>query len=341
MLTQIFHLHALSALHVGSGQALGAVDLPVARARATHLPIVPGSALKGVLRDEFSADERQQKTLFGPPSIDSSDAAYAGALAFGDAQLLLLPVRSLAGIVAFVTCPFVLARYAEDLRRETLAAPTANAAGGAVGVVRAAPAVREAPEVPPVAEQQALVCQSTKIIAQHKPDALVVLEDLDLRASGQNAGPHGAAPGADAWAERIAARVHPGDTKWQALLGERFAIISDADFSFLADTATEVRARIRIDDSRGVVDNGALWYEENLPAETVLWGQIAAGPARDGQPLAAAQTLSAFRAGLAGSGGGATTLQIGGKATIGRGLVRFVLPPAADKAAGGGRGDER
>lgn len=338
MLTQIFHLHALSALHVGSGQALGAVDLPVARARATHLPIVPGSALKGVLRDEFAADERQQKTLltlFGPPSIDSGDAAYAGALAFGDAQLLLLPVRSLAGIVAFVTCPFVLARYAEDLRRETLAAPTAAAAGGAVGVVRAAPTVREPPDVPPVDEQQALVCQSTKIIAQHKPDALVVLEDLDLRASGQNAGPHGAAPGADAWAERIAARVHPGDKKWQALLGERFAIISDADFSFLADTATEVRARIRIDDSRGVVDNGALWYEENLPAETVLWGQIAAGPARDGQPLAAAQTLAAFRAGLAGNGHGALTLQIGGKATIGRGLVRFVLPPAADKAAGG------
>ena len=52
MNTRIFHLHALSALHVGTGQGIGAVDLPIARSRATNLPLVPGSALKGVLRDE-------------------------------------------------------------------------------------------------------------------------------------------------------------------------------------------------------------------------------------------------------------------------------------------------
>ena len=52
MNTRIFHLHALSALHVGTGQSIGAIDLPIARSRATNLPLVPGSALKGVLRDE-------------------------------------------------------------------------------------------------------------------------------------------------------------------------------------------------------------------------------------------------------------------------------------------------
>ena len=45
MQTKIFHLHALSALHVGTGQGVGVVDLPIARAKATNLPLVPGSAL--------------------------------------------------------------------------------------------------------------------------------------------------------------------------------------------------------------------------------------------------------------------------------------------------------
>lgn len=288
MLTQIFHLHALTALHVGAGQALGVVDLPVARARATNLPLVPGSALKGVLRDEF-AGSPQQKTLFGPETIAEGTVAHAGALVFGDAHLLILPVRSLAGISAFVTCPFVLARYAEDLRRAgTVAADIADIAE--------------------VGEQTALVCDPTCLKAK---DNLLILEDLDLTAS----------PGADAWAKLVADRVHAGNDKWQRMFTQRFAILSDDDFSFLADTATEVRARIRIDDSRGVVQDGALWYEENLPAETLLWGTIAAGRARDASNLEPKAVMSAFREAL----GNEPTLQVGGKATIGRGLVRLAI----------------
>lgn len=293
MLTQIFHLHALTALHVGAGQALGVVDLPLARARATHLPLVPGSALKGVLRDEFAGNARQ-KTLFGPETLAEGKLAHAGALAFGDAHLLTLPVRSLAGISAFVTCPFVLARYAEDLRR-----------GGT--------AAADLPAIADVAEQTALVGEPTCLKAK---DDLLILEDLDLTARS----------GADDWAQAIAGRAHAGNAKWQTMFTQRFAILSDDDFSFLADTATEVRARIRIDDTRGVVQDGHLWYEENLPAETLLWGVIGAGRARDESKLDESkldekQVMSAFRAALADE----PTLQIGGKATIGRGLVRLVL----------------
>lgn len=289
MLTRIFHLNALSALHVGIGQAIGVVDLPIARAKATNLPIVPGSALKGVLRDEFSSDENQ-KTLFGPESINGNgdDTAHASALAFGDAHLLLLPARSLAGVVAFVTCPFVLARYAADLQRADVAS---------------IPAV-------PGNVQGAQTCSDTKIKASANT---VVLEDLDLAASN----------GADKWADFIAQHLYGTEEKnkhWVSLFKERFAIISDDDFSFLADTATEIRARIRIKDA-GVVQGGALWYEENLPAESVLWGVIAAGAARDNSKLTQDQVMSAFVAAI----GTDKTIQIGGKATVGRGLVRFIL----------------
>ncbi|MCS7269380.1 MAG: RAMP superfamily CRISPR-associated protein, partial [Geminicoccaceae bacterium] len=51
MLTRPFLLHALSPLHAGTGQAAGIVDLPIARMKATGIPFVPGSSIKGVLRD--------------------------------------------------------------------------------------------------------------------------------------------------------------------------------------------------------------------------------------------------------------------------------------------------
>ena len=283
--TRIFHLHALSALHVGVGQAVGVVDLPIMRARSSNLPIVPGSAIKGVLRDEFT-DPNKQKTLFGPDNIKNNENAHAGAIALGDAHLLILPVRALAGVVAFVTCPFVLSRYAMDMGRAGIEGIPASITVGPDGCLVTANAV----------------CK----VNDHK----VVLEDLDLTP----------APGADAWATAIAASIH-AEEEWQKLFSERFVIVADDVFSFLADTATEVRARIRINDERGTVERGALWYEENLPAESVLWGVCAFDPARDGSGESKELIAATFVEGI----GKDKTIQIGGKATVGRGLVRFLI----------------
>ena len=124
MQPRLFHLHGLSALHCGTGQSAGVVDLPIARARATKLPIVPGSSLRGVLRQQVSERDREAaRTLFGPKSIRGDRDAFAGALAVGDAHLLLLPVRCLAGIVSYVTAPFILRRDARDLRRAGVPSP--------------------------------------------------------------------------------------------------------------------------------------------------------------------------------------------------------------------------
>lgn len=284
MKAAIFHLHALSALHVGAGQAVGAVDLPIMRSRASNLPIVPGSALKGVLRDEFIGNP-QQKRLFGPENDANKEDSHAGALALGDAHLLILPVRSLAGVVAFVTCPFVLARYAKDLQRAGKISPAA---------------VNVRPDAALVTQVTDCKADSTKL----------VLEDLDLEAIC----------GADHWGQSIAEVIHPVDANWQVLFKQHFVIVADDVFSFLADTATEVRARIRIDDTKGTVKDGALWYEENLPAETVLWGVTAFGKARDGSDNGEDAICEAFVEGV----GSEKTIQIGGKATIGRGLVRFL-----------------
>ena len=47
----LLFIHTLTRLHPGSGTALGVVDLPVQRERHTQWPLIPGSSLKGILRD--------------------------------------------------------------------------------------------------------------------------------------------------------------------------------------------------------------------------------------------------------------------------------------------------
>ena len=47
--TCLSFVHALSPLHAGTGQGAGILDLPIAREKATGLPFLPGSSLKGTL----------------------------------------------------------------------------------------------------------------------------------------------------------------------------------------------------------------------------------------------------------------------------------------------------
>ena len=282
MIQRTFLLQALSALHVGTGQSVGTVDLPIARARASNLPLVPGSALKGVLRDEFSSklDKKDHKALFGPEST-ATESAHAGAIAVGDAQLLILPIRSFAGTVAFATCPFILKRYGRDLN------------------------IKDA--VPAPARETAATTTGSVLLVDKK----VALEDLDITAA--------TSAEATKWAGLIANSLHPSDKTWQAEFSSRFVVLPDDIFSFLADTATEIRMRVSIDRDTRTVKPGALWSEENLPAESVLWGVMGVSASRDKAHERKADDLTKLLP------AGETQLQIGGKHTVGRGLCRLVL----------------
>ena len=285
MQPKLFHLHALSALHCGTGQSAGVVDLPIARDRASNLPLVPGSSLRGVLREEFTGrDEALAKTLFGPRTRAAIDSAYAGALAVGDAHLLLLPVRALAGIVAYATCPFILRRYARDAGKIIAAIP-----------------------IPQPGPTEAFHATAN----QNQVMGKIVLEELDLTPTHREE--------ADRWAGAIAKAVFPDDKEAQDDLVQRFLILPDSVFSFLADTATEIRTRIAINPQTGTVDKdrGALWYEENLPAESLLWGVYALSRSRVDGEQCTADELSAKFCDI-------PLLQLGGKAGVGRGLTRFL-----------------
>lgn len=107
-------LFAQSPVHVGAGNSVGAVDSPVMRERHTRIPVIPGSALKGVISDLWQgkrADNSDAILLFGS---EDAKSASAGQLLIGEARVLAFPLRSAKKSFAWITCPLALERFRRD-----------------------------------------------------------------------------------------------------------------------------------------------------------------------------------------------------------------------------------
>ncbi len=280
MAIRMMFVHALTSLHAGTGQGVGAIDLPIARERATDLPLVPGSSLKGCLKEKYR--DRDYIELFGREES-------AGMLQISDARLLLLPIRCLGASFVWATSPYVLRRLKRD----------AQSAGLARGL----------PPIPDLAEGQASVAGGDPLVEVNREKRLV-LEELDFPVKIE----------AVAWSQWLGERLllRPPDrdaSEWQREFGKRFAIVDDKSFHHLARFATEVNAHVRIDRDTGTVEPGALWYQESLPAETVLVSVLRT-EAPNGSPIDPDSKLRSILS--------EQLLQIGGKAATGQGIVRLV-----------------
>jgi len=107
---QLVFYSCVSPVHMGAGQAIGAIDNPIQREVHTGHPLIAGSGLKGAVRHHFTRVWKNKDLigrLFGPER-DASD--HAGAIAFTDATLVTFPVRSLKKAFVHATCPSALAR---------------------------------------------------------------------------------------------------------------------------------------------------------------------------------------------------------------------------------------
>lgn len=284
--TRLLFVHALSPLHAGTGQGVGVIDLPIAREKATGLPYLPGSSLKGSLRAVCAPDKRN--AVFGP-----EDSEYAGAIVVADARLLLLPVRSVAGTFAWVTSPYALRRCQRDARD-----------AGISRVPDAIPAFSES-EL-----QTAKLHTKTTLTSEGK----IYLEDLDLIAA------------TDAtiitWATWLAETIFAGDSDTAPMVAQHLCVVHDDVLGFLLETATEITARIRLDPEKKTVAQGALWYEEALPAETILMSLAVALPN-------AKTDLSDDEIFKVIEQCADKPMQLGGKSTVGRGLCRVRLTKGA------------
>jgi CRISPR-associated protein Cmr4 len=307
MANRVYWLHTLTPTHAGIGRGIGYIDLPIDRDAVTNWPLIRGSAFKGVLADHYRATrENRERELvlraaFGLSSDAADNAANSGSLIPTDARLVCLPVRSFRGTFAWCTSALAL-----QMLHRTLGLSGMKLDGLKV------------PDAPPDTPAEAFLADAQGLVENGR----VYLEDLDFKAAQKN--------DVTAWAAKIADWVFPDPAEegWRNSFKKRFAVLPDVVFDFLCETGTEVNTRVRISDETKTVAVGALWTEESLPAESILCGVVACDRVfgKDGKEVATGDLLERYAT-------NPLNLQIGGKATVGRGQVRCVFT----KTEGGGK----
>lgn len=303
--TRLVFYYAVSPVHMGAGTAIGAIDNPIQREVHTQHPMFAGSGIKGALRHHFSRawpGEREKKgqglisRIFGP---DTNASDHAGALALSDAQLVVLPVRSLKGAFVYATCPLALGR----LKR------LADLAGVPVDW-----------SVDGIDGHKALTASDAVVSG-----GSVVLESFEFGLA------EGSCKDIADWLARHALPSDPAHSFFADKLRTDLVVLSDTDFAHFARHGMAVEPHVRINDESGTADDGGLFYTENLPPESILVGLAQAsierfkktseesGPVR----LDADAILSHIFKGAGSDKPGVAdkVLQIGGDATTGRGLV--------------------
>jgi len=347
--SKLFFIIAETPLHPGSGgEITGLVDLPIQRERHTNFPKIEASGLKGCIREAFSSlvelntsqkkyslieTEKTKKLLerfptlknilqdekgkeikdkkgntliiynqaidliFGP---EDTEEAHAGALAFTDARILLFPVKSLKGVFTWITCPMVLERFKEDLGLAKIIDDSLN--------------IDFSTLINTLPQQTNISIESKVVLEEYTFD---VKEDEKTLKIAKN----------------LADKIFPNDAYkfWHEKLEKDLVILSDDDFEQFVTSSTEVITRTRIDDVTGTVKSGALWTEEYLPQDTILYSIAMASPVRvekdeakgifkaDNPDKEAEKVLQFFELGIPG------VIQIGGNQTIGKGFVRIQI----------------
>ncbi len=282
----VLTFYAETPVHMGTGQSVSYVDLPIQRERHTSFPVLWASGIKGVIRDLASRkwnDKDKVELIFGP---ESEGSEFASCISITDAKILLYPVRSLRGVFAWITCPLVLRRFKNDL-----------ASVGLDGGFR----VYEVSS-----DSEALVGEDTLIIKEKNK---VVLEEFVFDVRKEELGE----------LEESLSNLLP-NSELISNLKERIVIVSDNVFKDFVNYAVEIRTRIRIDQASGTVKEGALFTEELIPSESVFYSLVFVGEPfnKNGKINGAENVLNEVRSLFEKD----EIIQLGGDETTGKGYMR-------------------
>ncbi|WP_347489261.1 type III-B CRISPR module RAMP protein Cmr4 [Desulfoscipio sp. XC116] len=328
-LSKALFLSALTPMHVGSGSDLGIVDLPIQRENHTSFPKIEGSSMKGCIKEallsqeafrapadkiwKYGEQEIDYKSMvyfaFGPESEE--DGKFASAVALSDARLLFFPVKSVKGVFAWVTCPLVLKRFWDDMKIAGISLPL------------------EIPAENTIIPNSALCLSSDplRIMLEEFPISVQECSKLSCFVTEIK-------------------KFLPQNELTEQMFADHVAVINDDDFRDFVNLSTEVITRVRIGES-GTVEDGALFNEEYLPSDSLLYSLVLISPifidkkdqtqvakikdiAVEKQPEFIADFLEKNMPDI---------LQIGGSMTLGKGLIGVKLnsakantPPKGDEA---------
>lgn len=293
-----FYMFVNTPLHAGTGNEIGIIDMPIQREKHTGFPKIEASTLKGCLRADIEKRLKEKKEiielLFG--SSTQGDNSNAGAIGITDARLLLFPVKSLKNIFAWITCPMVLEKFRSEL----------SLAGIELGF--------ELPGAGTVPENSTLVIDNNVVILEEytfdvKKDTLC----------GQ-------------LAKWLSENILPNGEAyeyWRTKITRDIVVLPDEDYRDFVNISTELAVRIRINPATGTVESKALFTEEYIPCDSVLYSLVFSGSLftednekkklligtyYEGQNEAEA-VMSCFESVFP------TIFSVGGNSTLGKGIV--------------------
>ncbi|HRI28718.1 MAG TPA: type III-B CRISPR module RAMP protein Cmr4 [Chitinophagales bacterium] len=360
-ITRPLFLICETPLHAGTGDDLGFVDLPIQRERHTDFPKIESSSLKGALREAFEhayetfknvrtdealpeeehenkakafasweandvkvhrvfgfddgsmkkATANRLKKLFKYKEYkeDGDDKAkdgheFAGCLALTDARLLLFPVKSMKGVFVWITCKSVLAKLEHELKianinnelKQTLSALVPKLAIG-----QQACRASNANEIG--------INDKTIVLEEYAFEVKTDTEDLAYKFAG-------------ALAKMLF--TQPEQNYWQLLLKNRLVILSDDDFRDFVKLSTEVVTRTKIDNQTGTVATGALFTEEYLPTESILYSLAMFTDERGKKATLSANEVQEFVTDTLAKQLN-HVFQLGANTTLGKGVLRTHL----------------
>jgi len=272
-------------LHAGSGGGVG-TELPIQREVHTNFPKIEASSMKGALRESFESHKGYNDAEIIAAFGPLEDGSeHAGALGFTDARLLLFPVKSRKGVFAWISCPRVLSRFVEDLYICLDVNPSD-------AIKALAEKASNVPEYT-ISDLGSLATSGKVFLDEY---CFSVQHDTNTME----------------FAKAIGALLNKSEIE------EKLVVVPNDWFTDFVTNSTEIQTRIRIDDTTGTVKDGQLFTEEHLPAESILYSLTLANPDFKGLGKNETQILKIFTDGLK------PVVQIGGSATLGKGLVRTI-----------------
>lgn len=303
----IMFMNVITPLHNGSGEGLGIVDNPIMRERTTQFPIIQASSIKGVLRDAYGDDnDADVVALFGSPPESREEDMHAGAVSFGEGQILAFPVRSLKGCFVWITSPLVLWRFYQkvDITGMGDSFPKLESL---IGTIRSKP-------------QNAMICPSgidELLLSDKNKRKKLLLEEFPIAYVDSKE--------LEEFAEEIGGNVYESKVDFLKKEFEKKLVVLDDDtFRYFVTNATEIIPNIMIGD-KGTTKKGSLRYTEYLPSETIMYSILTFERSRrNNRRLDAEGVKKLFADNLP------RNIQIGGDETTGKGIVKLALAKGAN-----------
>ncbi|BCU70046.1 type III-B CRISPR module RAMP protein Cmr4 [Stygiolobus caldivivus] len=289
-------VYVISPLHVGTGRSSGVVDLPIQRDPFNY-PIVYSSSFKGALKSHCSSlydqaiNDGRINCNKAPLCCclfgpESGDDTGSGVVTVTDLIPLFVPVPSITHGYIYVTSKYLINRALDVLGLSDKDDLTALLTGMA-GV--------EGGKVD--------VAGMTKPLMGPKSDTA-------KKALGAVA----------------------GLGKLTEKLNEGIVILDDAEGSEVLERSYIRVTRNKIDISKKVVEDRALWTEEYLPQGTVMFSMIIPSVPKENKYCGEKtceggcfnEKLKEYR-GKVGKGNNWFYINLGGKETIGKGIVKVAF----------------